>query len=139
MTYATLYLQRATRGLPTVSAAHWLIRVPLAAIIFQQGLMKFPLAADDAASFGVPLVLWAFAAIGELACAALLVVGGLLSSWRGDLATRAAGAGIACIVVSVLYVAYWAPITDIFLYNQLHVMLLAAALFFALRGNAETV
>ncbi|MEM6462334.1 MAG: hypothetical protein AAF724_10495 [Pseudomonadota bacterium] len=133
--YAVSYIARASRELPSFSMAHWFLRLPLAAIIMQQGFSKFPLAADEAASYGLPLILWSSAAIGEFAAGAALIAGGAFRNWAGELITRAAGLAIAAIVAGVLMVAYWAPPLDILLYNQFHVLLLVGGIYFALRGN----
>lgn len=131
---AVATLRDVTLKTPTLPQAHWLLRLPLAGIMIQQGMMKFPLAEADATTFGVPLFLWALAAVGELAVGVGLLIGGVLRGWVGDLVTRAAGAAMAIIVASVLVVAYWAPPIDILLYNQFHVLLLVGGLYFALRG-----
>lgn len=128
-------LDRTARALPRASFAHWLVRLPLAGVLLQYGLDKFPLSPEAAEGFGVPYPLWILAAVGEVAVAVLLVAGGLLRGGLGDLATRLAGAGAAVIVAGVLYVVYWAPPLDLLLYNQFHMMLLAAGLYFALAGN----
>ena len=127
---------RSRLELPAVQWADCLLRLPLAAIILQQASYKLPLNAEDAAAYGLPVLLWGLAAFGELAAGAGLLVGGLIRNWFGDAVTRLAGLGIAIIVAGVLVVAYAAPPTvEILLYNQLHVMLLVSAVFFALRGN----
>lgn len=91
---------------PKVSGAHWLLRLPLGAIIIQQGYIKFPLSADEAASYDLPLLLWSVAALGELVAGCALIVGGLIWHWFGDVITRLAGLAIALIVTGVLVVAY---------------------------------
>lgn len=139
MTNATRQLKRATLQIPNFSSAHWVLRLPLAFILIQQGLSKFPLTASDAEAFGLPFILWALAAFGELAAGAILIAGGLLRNWVGDLLTRLAGAGLAAIVLGVIYVVYWAPILDILLYNQLHVLLFVGGIFFMLAGNGSRV
>ena len=53
-------------GLPEFCKSQWLLRLPLALIIIQQATWKFPLSADDAASFGLPMTLWMIGAFGEL-------------------------------------------------------------------------
>ncbi|MEM1344726.1 MAG: hypothetical protein AAGI34_09130 [Pseudomonadota bacterium] len=132
---AVISLARAGLDLPAFSTAHWLIRLPLAGIILQQGFSKAPLAAEDAAAFGVPLFLWAMAALGEIVAGTALIAGGLINNWFGNVLTRLAGLAIAMIVFGVLYVAYWAPPLDLLLYNQFHILLLVGGLYFALRGN----
>ncbi|MEM6355583.1 MAG: hypothetical protein AAF844_07850 [Pseudomonadota bacterium] len=134
MTAVTMIL-RASQDLPALLWAHWLLRLPLALIIFQQGAAKTPITAEDAASYGLPLAAWALAAFGEMAAGIGLVAGGFVRGWQGDLMTRLAGAALASIVVGVLIVVYWAPPLEILLYNQFHLLLLLGGLFFAFRGN----
>ncbi|MEM0944328.1 MAG: hypothetical protein AAGI70_10300, partial [Pseudomonadota bacterium] len=122
--------------LPDIHAAHWLLRLLLAAIIIQQGFMKTPISADDAAAFGVPVFMWTMAALGEILAGVTLIVGGAIHTRIGDVVTRIGGLMLAVIVASVLVWVYWAPPLDMFELNQLHLLLLAGGLYFALRGNA---
>ena len=128
-------LDRTAQVLPRGTYAHWLLRLPLALVLMQQGIDKFPLSADMAAGFGVPFVLWIMAAAGEIAVAGLLIAGGFLRGVTGDLVTRVAGLGLAAIVAGVLYVAYWAPPLELLMFNQFHLLLLAGGLYFALTGT----
>ncbi|MEM1365848.1 MAG: hypothetical protein AAGH82_08875 [Pseudomonadota bacterium] len=132
---AVASLQSYTARIPAVSYAHWLIRLPVAAYIINQGYIKFPLLADDAVSFGVPYFMWVLAAVGEVAAGVGLIVGGFMMNRWGDLLTRASAGVMALIVASVIVVVYYAPIFDIFMFNQFQVLLLVGALFFLLRGN----
>lgn len=135
MDRALALVDRTARALPRVSFAHWLLRLPLAGILMQNGLQKFPLSAGSAEGFGVPFALWILAALGEIAVAVLLIAGGLLRGAAGDLVTRFAGAGAAIIVAGVIYVAYRAPPLDILLFNQFHLLLIAGGLYLALAGG----
>ena len=136
MTDTTHFLDRTAHALPRAAFAHWLLRLPLAGVLLQYGIGKFPLSEAEAAGFGVPLALGALAGVGEIGAGLLLILGGLLRGGAGDLVTRLAGAGIAVIVASVLYVAYWAPPLDLLMFNQFHLLLLAGGLYFALAGKA---
>jgi putative oxidoreductase len=135
MTIASDVFARTTRALPRAQFAHWLLRLPLAGVLLQYGFGKFPLNPAEAEGFGVPLALWALAGAGEIAVGLMLLAGGLLRGWPGDLVTRLAGAGIAVIVASVVYIAYWAPPLDLLLFNQFHLLLLSGGLYFALAGT----
>jgi putative oxidoreductase len=135
MTDTTHFLDRTAHALPRAAFAHWLLRLPLAGVLLQYGIGKFPLSEAEAAGFGVPLALWALAGLGEIGAGLLLILGGVLRGGAGDLVTRLAGAGIAVIVASVLYVAYWAPPLDLLMFNQFHLLLLAGGLYFALAGK----
>ncbi|MEM9708890.1 MAG: DoxX family membrane protein [Pseudomonadota bacterium] len=141
---------RASQGLPewasvaTSSHAHWFLRLPLAAIILDQGANKMPYLVDDAASYGFPLWLWTLTAVGEILAGLALIIGGLFAyawaknlpvfksfPWFGDVVTRLGGLGISIIVAAVIYVVYWGPWTGF----QLHLMMLGGGLFFLWRGN----
>jgi uncharacterized membrane protein YphA (DoxX/SURF4 family) len=130
------FFDRTARALPRMSYADFLLRLPLAGILLQYGINKFPLSPDAAMGFGVPYPLWILAAVGEVAAGIMLLAGGLLRGSLGDLVTRIAGAAAAIIVAGVIYVAYWAPPLDLLLLNQLHLMMLAIGLYFALAGKA---
>jgi len=135
MAYASDIFERTARALPQVNFAHWLLRLPLAAVALQQGMSKFPLSADAASGFGLPLALWGLAAIGEIAVGVMLILGGLIRGGSGDLMTRLAGAGLAVIVAGVIYVAYWAPPLDLLMFNQFQLLLLGGGLYLALAGR----
>ncbi|MEM9012637.1 MAG: hypothetical protein AAGE18_15520 [Pseudomonadota bacterium] len=130
---AELTNNRASLGLPvpTLGGAHWFLRLPLAAIILNEGVTKFPDLAAGAAAFGLPLFLWVLVALGEIAAGAGLLVGGAIRNRFGDLITRASGLVIAGIVAGVILLVYLGPWTGM----QFHLMLLAGGLFFMLRGN----
>lgn len=138
MTDTTHFLDRTAHALPRASYAHWLLRLPLAGVLLQYGFGKFPLDEAEAAGFGLPLALWALAAVGEIGAGLLLILGGLLRGGAGDLLTRLAGAGTAVIVAGVVYVAYWAPPLDLLMFNQFHILLLCGGLYFALAGQPDS-
>ena len=132
--------------MPEFCLSHWLLRIPLAIVFIQQGLSKFPLTLDDANSFELPLVVWSFAAYGELGAGIGLVVSGfmglkiwdfwirdMLHPWS-DLLTRFCGITICCIMTGVIWVGEPDSLTDVLLYDNLHVLLWVGGLFFALRG-----
>ncbi|MEM8572130.1 MAG: hypothetical protein AAGG56_14665 [Pseudomonadota bacterium] len=129
-------IERLGRSLPDLRPATWFLRVMLAAIILDQGFSKVPLSAADAASFGVPLILWGMAAMGEILAGVFLIAGGLIRNGIGGLVTRLGGLLLAMIVASVLVVVYWAPPVILFYSNQLQLMLLVGGLYFLFRGNA---
>ncbi|MEL6647913.1 MAG: hypothetical protein AAGK79_06415 [Pseudomonadota bacterium] len=126
---------RSSQSLPDIRAVHWLPRIVLASVIAYQGFIKFPLAADDAVSAGVPYVLWILTALGEIAAAVALIAGGFMRNGLGDLMTRAGGLVIALITLAVIVVVYWAPPLYIFLGNQLHLLMIVGGIYFAARGN----
>ena len=130
------YFERASRDIPVFPLAHWCVRLPLAWIIIYQGQSKIPLSPSDAEAFVVPYFMWIMACLGELTAGALLIIGGIFHNhWIGHLATRVGGLFVAIIVASVLVWVYGAPIMDLLLYEQFHVLLMLGGLYFALRGN----
>ena len=128
-------LERALISIPEFCRSHWLLRIPLAIIILQQGISKFPLSVADADSFELPFIIWSAAAIGEVFVGIALVVGGMLRDWRGDLLSRLGGFTLAAIITGVIITTNWGPIWDIILYDHIHVLLLVGGLYFGLRGN----
>ena len=122
--------------------SHWLLRIPLAIIFIQQGLMKFPLDIEEAASYELSYLVWWFVAYGEL-------LGGLIKTpnWMhyaighnilepyGDAITRFSGIVLCCIMTGVIWIGDPESFVDVLLYDNLHVLLWVGALFFALRGN----
>lgn len=137
MVAVTDVIARTARVLPRTRHADWLLRVPLAMVLFQYGFDKFPLSADVAAGWGLPLFLWALAGVGEIAVAALLLLGGFWRNRAGEVMTRLAGAGAAVIVAGVIAVAYRAPPLDLLMFNQFHILLLGAGLYLALKPDLQ--
>ena len=136
--------------IPEFCMSHWLLRIPLAIIFIQQGLMKFPLDIEEAASYELSYLVWWFVAYGELLGGLGLIIGGLL--WKtpptmeqifgvnliepwGDAITRFSGITLCCIMTGVIWIGDPESFMDVLLYDNLHVLLWVGALFFALRGN----
>ena len=136
--------------IPEFCMSHWLLRIPLAIIFIQQGLMKIPVDIEEAASYGLSYLVWWFVAYGELLGGLGLVVGGFLNKtpatmeqifgvnliepW-GDAITRFSGITLCCIMTGVIWIGDPESFVDVLLYDNLHVLLWVGALFFALRGN----
>lgn len=130
-----------TNKIPEFCMSHWLLRLPLAIVFLQQGIAKWPIDADTAASFELPLLVWAFVVLGEIGAGAGLLVGGFLPTFRGiwkelgDLITRFSGITICSIMTGVIWLSQPDSFTDVILYDNFHVMLWVGGMFFALRGN----
>ncbi|MEM0986546.1 MAG: DoxX family membrane protein [Pseudomonadota bacterium] len=128
---AVVSLDRIGRQLPTLDHAHWFLRLPLVAIIMYEGLKKFDDLAGGAEMFGVPILMWTLAALGEILAPAALIVGGFFRNGVGDLITRAAGFGIAFILGGVILIAYW-PFWSGY---KFHLLMFAGGMYFLARGN----
>jgi len=131
------------RKMADAGFSHWLIRIPLMVVFFQQGMDKIPVTVDAAESWGLPYLVWWVVAYGELGAALGILVGGILNidmmkSWMktiGDLLTRFSGITICCVMTGVIWIGQPESVWDVILYDNLHVMLYFGGLFFALRGN----
>ena len=133
--------------IPEFCMSHWLLRIPLAIIFIQQGLMKIPVDIEEAASYGLSYLVWWFVAYGELLGGLGLIVGGLMNKPYlpiikrcyipdiGDAITRFSGITLCCIMTGVIWIGEPESFMDVLLYDNLHVLLWVGALFFALRGN----
>ena len=125
--------------IPEFCYSHWLLRIPLAIIFLQQGISKWPIDLETAASYELPLVVWAFVVLGEIGAGVGLLVGGLFPKkflWElGDLITRFSGITVCSIMTGVIWIGQPDTFMDVLLYDNLHVLLWVGGLFFALRGN----
>jgi len=130
--------------LPDFYLSHWLLRIPLAIVFIQQGWMKIPVDADEAASYDLSVLVWWFVSYGEFLSGIGLLIGGILTAawmynemqdWVGDIVTRFSGITMCCIMTGVIWVGEPESFIDVLLYDNLHVFLWVGGLFFALRGN----
>ena len=136
--------------LPEFCQSHWLLRLPLIVVFIQQGIMKIPVSAEEAATYGLSYLVWWFVAYGELLGGIGLIIGGLL--WKtpefmhyamghniiepyGDTITRLSGITIASIMTGVIWIGEPESFWDVMLYDNLHVLLWVGGMYFALRGN----
>mgnify|MGYP003628614718 CR=1 FL=1 len=133
-------LRNFARRIPEFCLTHWLIRIPLVVVFVQQGLDKWPIDAETAATYELTLLVWTFVVLGELGGAVGLVVGGLLDYAKrfkefGDLITRFSGIVITGIMTGVIWMSQPASFWDVILYDNFHVLLWVGGMYFALRGN----
>ena len=138
-------LKRISSNIPEFCLSHWLFRLPLAIVFIQQGLSKFPVTVDDAATFELPYLVWWFVAYGELGAGIGLIVSGILAlksiSERAivgelsDMLARFSGITICSITTGVIWMSEPESLLDVLLYDNLHVFLWVGGLYFALRGN----
>ena len=140
-----LILKRISSNIPEFCLSHWLFRLPLAIVFIQQGMSKFPVTADDAATYELPYLVWWFVAYGELGAGIGLIVSGILAlktvsnlpivAEISDILTRFSGITICSVMTGVIWMSEPESFLDVILYDNLHVFLWVGALFFALRGN----
>lgn len=131
------------RKMADAGFSHWLIRIPLMVVFFQQGMDKMPVTIEAAESWDLPYLVWWIVAYGEVGAALGILAGGILNldmmkSWMktlGDMLTRFSGITICCIMTGVIWIGQPESVWDVLLYDNLHVMLYFGGLFFALRGN----
>jgi|TARA_B100000035_G_scaffold216360_1_gene185483 putative oxidoreductase len=125
--------------IPEFCMSHWLLRIPLAIVFIQQGLMKIPVDIAEAESYGLSYLVWWFVAYGELLSGIGLLIGGVMMyswwSWIGDLLTRFSGFVMGCIMTGVIWIGQPSSVWDVILYDNLHVLLWVGGLYFALRGQ----
>jgi len=125
--------------IPEFCMTHWLLRIPLIVVFFQQGLAKWPIDVNDS-PVELTLLVWSFVVLGELGAAAGLLVGGILALQKyfkelGDIITRFSGITIASIMTGVIWTGEPESFTDVILYDHFHVLLWVGGMYFALRGN----
>lgn len=127
--------QKSALSLPTIRSADWFIRIPLAIIVFDQGLKKIgPDFYTIAEAYELSPIAYGLAAFAEIAGAIALILGGLVrNNWISDALTRLAGLAITIVVAGVIALLYFGP----FSIWQLQGLMLAGGLFFFLRGNGD--
>ena len=125
--------------IPEFCMTHWLLRIPLIVVFFQQGINKWPINIDDS-PVELTLFVWSFVVFGELGAAAGLLVGGMADYIKrtkefGDVITRFSGMTIASIMTGVIWTGEPESFWDVLWYDNLHVLLWVGGMYFALRGN----
>ena len=124
---------RVSERTPKLGLAQWALRVPLAAILINQGISKvYGGMLANAEAYGFPVWQYVLATFTDFAAPAALILGGLSWHWTGDVLTRLGGLGIFASTVAVITVIYagggwqgW----------QFQGLIAAGGLFFLLRGN----
>tara|TARA_Y100001970_G_C13471018_1_gene479677 strand:- start:71 stop:484 length:414 start_codon:yes stop_codon:yes gene_type:complete len=125
--------------------ATFLLRIPLSVMFLQQGLSKFPVTEETAATYGLSYIVWWFVAYGEVGSALGLIVGGIIGiiytkgliSELADILTRFSGITMTCVVTGVIWLMAPNSLMDVILYDYLHLSLYVGGLYFALRGNTK--
>jgi putative oxidoreductase len=125
--------------IPEFCMTHWLLRIPLIVVFFQQGMNKWPINLEDS-PVELTLLVWSVVVLGELGAAVGLLAGGIIALQKyfkefGDMITRFSGITIASIMTGVIWTGEPESFTDVILYDHFHVLLWVGGMYFALRGN----
>ena len=134
-----MMIKTLVHRIPEFCMTHWLLRIPIIVVFFQQGMNKWPINLEDS-PVELTLLVWTFVVLGELGAAAGLLVGGMADYIKrtkefGDVITRFSGITIASIMTGVIWTGEPESFTDVILYDNLHVLLWVGGMYFALRGN----
>ena len=73
-------LEQINSSIPEFCTSHWLLRIPLALLFIQMGLMKLPIDPAEAESYGLSVLVWWVVALGELGSGIGLIAGGLFNT-----------------------------------------------------------
>ena len=116
--------------------APWLLRLGLGVSFIFHGLNKFPLPPQKLIDFfGFSAELASFVAISEIGAGFLLILGGFLKGYVGNLVTRFA-AGVIIIVMTVAFTlahSDWFITPKLFMSEQIFLMIIG--LYFFIKGN----
>ena len=132
-------LKNFVNKIPEFCLTHWLLRIPLIVVFLQQGMNKWPIDVSDS-PVELTLLVWSVVVLGELGAAVGLLFGGVIALqkyWNelGDMITRFSGITIASIMTGVIWTGEPESLSDVLLYDNLHVLLWVGGMYFALRGN----
>ena len=103
--------------------------------MFQRGIAKFRLTVDEAMSVELPFAVWTIPEFSELFVGVTLIIGGMITEWKGDLLSRLGHLFLVAVVTGVIVTTNWVPILHILLYYHTHVLLLVGGLYFGFRGH----
>jgi putative oxidoreductase len=121
--------------------AHWLLRIGFASVFLFHGIGKLIAPDQFAVMMGLPLLVAIAVAIAEVAGGFGLIAGAAL---RRDWVTRLAALATVPVLIGAIGMVHWGQWS--FVATETHpmggmefqVVLLLTALYFAIRGNAET-
>ena len=116
--------------------APWLLRLGLGTSFVFHGLSKFPLPPQKLIDyFGFSSELASFVAISELGAGILLLLGGFLKGYVGNLVTRFAAGVIVIVMIFAFTIAHsdWFITPKLFMSEQ--IFLIIIGLYFFIRGN----
>ncbi|MFO8047270.1 MAG: DoxX family protein [Halomonas sp.] len=97
---------------PGVLHAHWLLCVALASVFFYMGIDKFMGGGIGELShmMALAIVRGGAVALGEIAAGLLILLGGVMASPLGDLATRLAALIMAIILLGAIFIVHWGEV-----------------------------
>ena len=132
-------LKNFVNKIPEFCLTHWLLRIPLIVVFLQQGMNKWPIDINDS-PVELTLLVWSVVVLGELGAGVGLLFGGIIALQKyfnelGDMITRFSGITIASIMTGVIWTGEPESLSDVLLYDNLHVLLWVGGMYFALRGN----
>lgn len=112
--------------------AHWFLRVAIASVFLYHGFAKLPLVFQFQGMMGMPPLLFALVAFGEIGAGVLVILGAFLQDWM----TRIAGL-IVIIVMTGAVVMVHAPLGWSFMNNgaEFQVTLILLSFYLLLQGN----
>jgi putative oxidoreductase len=116
--------------------APWLLRLGLGTSFVFHGLSKFPLPPQKLIDyFGFSSELASFVAISELGAGILLLLGGFLKGYVGNLVTRFAAGVIVIVMIFAFTIAHsdWFVTPKLFMSEQ--IFLIIIGLYFFIKGN----
>ena len=116
--------------------APWLLRLGLGVSFIFHGLGKFPLPPQKLIDyFGFSSELASFVAISELGAGILLILGGFLKGYAGNLVTRFSAVVIVIVMIFAFTIAHsdWFITPKLFMSEQ--IFLIIIGLYFFIRGN----
>ena len=114
----------------------WLLRLGLGISFIFHGYGKFPLPPQKLIDyFGFSDTLASFVAISELTAGILLILGGFIKSYLGELSTRFGAILIVIIMMVALGLAHrdWFITPKLFMSEQIFLLLIG--LYFLIRAN----
>lgn len=146
MTTATIDLSHhesvveRAQSLDLSTHAHWLIRVPFAAVFLFHGIGKVADMAAFAGMMHLPFLVAWLVALAEVGAGLGILIGG---AFRTGLVTRLAGLAIVPVMLGAIALVHWGQWS--FVASDSHpmggmefqVLLLGIGLWFALVGNAS--
>ncbi len=122
--------------------AHWLLRLPFAAIFLFHGMGKLMMP-EMAEMMQMPLVLFLTVGLAEVLAGMGAVLGGIPAFPKRDLVTRLAGAAAAPVMMGAIMMVHWPQWSSVASEAkpmggmEFQVALLALAVYFMMVGTSK--